>query len=236
MGEQVLPIVKTRRKKSIGLKSKATQLELHVPQHLSDRAIVKILARHAAWIERRVALYQSQLQASFQFKAGERLLFKGEDIGFELQKQDSLRRVQIELLSNHFVFRLPGNRTNEADLSVVLKKPLQAWYKQQAELYFEQKMPLFAQQIGVHYQSIQVKTYKSRWGSCYPDGRIQFNWKLMQAPSWVIDYVMVHELCHLKHANHSAAFWQLVEQHYPQTQAAKQWLKQHQRPLIEFLS
>lgn len=81
--------------------------------------------------------------------------------------------------------------------------------------------------IGVQPTAIIVKTYKARWGSCYSDGRISFNWKLIMAATWVIDYVVVHELCHLIHHNHSANFWRLVEQYYPSYKQAKEWLKQN---------
>ncbi|MCF6345251.1 MAG: M48 family metallopeptidase [Thiomicrorhabdus sp.] len=84
-------------------------------------------------------------------------------------------------------------------------------------------------------RELLVKGYKSRWGSCCSDGRLQFNWRLWQAPDWVIDYVIVHELCHRVYPNHSKAFWALVMQHYPKTNEAKRMIKQQGKRWIKFL-
>jgi predicted metal-dependent hydrolase len=74
---------------------------------------------------------------------------------------------------------------------------------------------------------LRIKTQKSRWGSCGPNNDINLNWLLMLAPAAALEYVVVHELCHIKHKNHSAAFWQLVAEHLPNYQQQRHWLKQH---------
>jgi hypothetical protein len=101
--------------------------------------------------------------------------------------------------------------------------------------YLASKLEQYTKQIGVTHQSVTVKGYKSRWGSCSSDGRLQFNWRLMQAPRWVIDYVMVHELCHIIHPNHSREFWALVQKHCPKRDEAKRYFKQHGSMWIQFL-
>lgn len=105
-----------------------------------------------------------------------------------------------------------------------------------AERYFNSAVAHYAQQMAITHGAIEVKSYRSRWGSCHPDGRLQFNWRLMQAPKWVIDYVIVHELAHRIHANHSAAFWALVAEHYPLMNDAKRVLKQQGVRWIRFLT
>lgn len=240
VGEQVLPIVKTRRKKSIGIKSNAQSLELHVPQHLSDRALRKVLDSHIGWITQRVNGFRVSKPSLFEFQIGDKVLFQGEPYTFSIQTPEDLKNIRIECVSEQFRVTAPIKRWMKFESietqQAWLKSHLQNWFKQQAQDYFAKHLPIYASQIGVTAKAIQVKSYKSRWGSCYPDGRIQFNWRLLQAPTWVIDYVIVHELCHLQHANHSAAFWNLVEKHYPQTQQAKKWLKENQSTLIHFLS
>lgn len=236
VGERTLPIVKTQRKKSIGIKANGQTLELHVPKHLSERALKKVLDSHRDWIQKRLYAFESKPQANFQFQPNELLDYLGESFVFLPSACTHSKQIKITCEIAQFKLTVPENRWPETDLNTLLTPVISNWYTEQALDYFEQKMPVYAQQIGVEYTKIQVKNYKSRWGSCYSDGRIQFNWKLMQAPSWVIDYVIVHELCHLKHANHSSAFWSLVQHHYPRTQEAKHWLKTHQHRLIQFLS
>jgi predicted metal-dependent hydrolase len=82
-----------------------------------------------------------------------------------------------------------------------------------------------AEALGVKPRSIRVKDTRSRWGSCAPDGTLAFSWRLIMAPEWVTDYVVAHEVAHLRELNHSARFWALVEQLTPHRDAAVEWLR-----------
>ncbi len=81
--------------------------------------------------------------------------------------------------------------------------------------------------LGVRYRRIVVRDQRSRWGSCSPGGTLSFNWRLVLAPHDVLDYVVVHEVCHLLEHNHSAAFWELVRRRRPAYGDAKHWLDEH---------
>ena len=93
----------------------------------------------------------------------------------------------------------------------------------------------YATQVGVSYHRITIRHQKSRWGSCSGKGNLSFNCLLMLTPPYVQDYVIVHELCHLKQMNHSLRFWAEVEKILPQYHEAKQWLKQNGESLIRRL-
>ena len=88
-----------------------------------------------------------------------------------------------------------------------------------------QRCAFWAERLGVTYGRITIRHQRSRWGSCSSKGNLNFNCLLMLAPESVRDYVVVHELCHRKHMNHSQAFWQMVEQAMPDWRSAKAWLK-----------
>jgi hypothetical protein len=88
-----------------------------------------------------------------------------------------------------------------------------------------------ANKTGLKPKSVEVKTYKARWGSCRITGEIQLNWKLIMAPVEVIDYVIIHELCHLKHHNHSVRFWGLVEQFESAYRIHRLWLREYGKVL-----
>ncbi|WP_156303040.1 M48 family metallopeptidase, partial [Methylogaea oryzae] len=88
---------------------------------------------------------------------------------------------------------------------------------------------------GLHPRSIAVRDQKTRWGSCGPRGDININWRLILAPPPVLEYVVVHELCHLRHRNHAKPFWDLVEDHLPQYREQRRWLKQHGHALMAAL-
>jgi predicted metal-dependent hydrolase len=88
--------------------------------------------------------------------------------------------------------------------------------------------------IGVKPQRIQIRDQRSRWGSCSTRGTLSFNWRLVLAPFEVLDYVVVHELCHLREPNHSRRFWKLVEQRRPDWRAQRDWLHEHGPELLAF--
>ncbi|MEP6813141.1 MAG: M48 family metallopeptidase [Actinomycetota bacterium] len=91
-----------------------------------------------------------------------------------------------------------------------------------------------APEIGVEPARVQIRDQRSRWGSCSTRGTLSFNWRLVLAPFDVLDYVVVHELCHLREPNHSRRFWKLVEQRRPDWRAQRDWLHEHGPELLAF--
>ncbi len=91
-----------------------------------------------------------------------------------------------------------------------------------------------AEQIGVEYRRIRIGGQRTLWGSCSPSGTLSFNWRLVLAPPEVLDYVVVHELCHLSVPNHSRQFWALVERHRPHWRQQRDWLRDHGPELLAF--
>jgi predicted metal-dependent hydrolase len=91
-----------------------------------------------------------------------------------------------------------------------------------------------ARELGVKPARIQIRDQRSRWGSCSTRGTLSFNWRLVLAPLEVLDYVVVHELCHLRHPNHSGRFWRLVEQRRPDFRQHRDWLNEHGAELLAF--
>lgn len=97
----------------------------------------------------------------------------------------------------------------------------------QARTMLEQRVAYFARQIGVTYGRITLRDQKTRWGSCSQAGNLNFNFRLILAPPEVLDYVVVHELCHRRQMNHSAQFWNEVAQVLPDYRAKKAWLAEN---------
>ena len=91
-----------------------------------------------------------------------------------------------------------------------------------------------AEELGVRWSRIEIRDQRSRWGSCSTRGTLSFNWRLVLAPFEVLDYVVVHELCHLREPNHSRRFWKLVEHRRPDWRAHRDWLHEHGPELLAF--
>ncbi len=100
-------------------------------------------------------------------------------------------------------------------------------YKKAARTQFENRVAYYHTITGGHYTSITVRDQKSRWGSCSSKGTLSFNYRLIFAPPRVLDYVVVHELCHLTHMNHSKDFWNMVGEVMPDYKLYKNYLREH---------
>ena len=121
---------------------------------------------------------------------------------------------------------------NKVLLAAAVKKHIEKYFKQQAEDIIPVKVATYSQLTSLTPVSIKIRQYRSRWGSCNSRGELSFNYLLMMLPIDVINYVVVHELCHLEHLNHSKEFWQLVAKHFPQHTKAKKWMKINQSALL----
>lgn len=104
---------------------------------------------------------------------------------------------------------------------------LEKRYRKAAKEYIPGRVAHFHLFTGGSYDKVVIRDQKTRWGSCSSNGTLSFNYRLMLAPPPILDYVVVHELCHLKHMNHSPEFWDAVEQVLPDYKERRKWLKQH---------
>lgn len=116
------------------------------------------------------------------------------------------------------------------------EKRLEAIYRDAAREYFPKRVSYFSHVLGVNYGKITIRDQKTRWGSCSSKGNLSFNWRLILAPPNVLDYVVVHELCHRKEMNHSQRFWALVESVMPEYREYRKWLKENGNKLTLSLS
>lgn len=119
-----------------------------------------------------------------------------------------------------------------SDLTDTQRAALTRRYIDAAKEYFPKRVAYFHQFTGGTYSRITIRDQKTRWGSCSSKGTLSFNWRLMLAPPAILDYVVVHELCHLKHMDHSPAFWQAVGEVFPDYASARKWLRKHGQELV----
>lgn len=191
-----LPIRYTRRKGSIGLKWQNEQWVIYCPQTSTPKKVRSLLEMHQAELEKFIRRHSPKIQ------------------------QISKQRQEAAAIDSEFQWL---GQTRKIHLPIEQMEPQLI---AEAQEYLEPKVQFYAAQMQLNPKQIKVKNYKSCWGNCYHQrGLVQFNWKLLQAPEWVVDYVIVHELAHLVHPNHSRLFWALVNHHYPKTPQAKSYLK-----------
>lgn len=224
---ETLAIKPTRRRNSIALKVTPEGNQLMVPNHLSQKEITKLIEKRLDWIETSVLQQKAKLPEIEDFD-GKTMLFFGEAFSLNYSEE---KQAEVDLTAQQLL--LPASWQKQPQ---TLKKQLVRFGQQYLQSYIEEQINDRLIQLSVEdkFKGLQIKNYKSRWGSCYPDGRVQLNWRLIMAPKEVIDYVLIHELCHLHQANHSPKFWQLVEQACPNYRQHQAWLKHNGTQLMAF--
>ena len=191
---------------------------VRAPHFAGDEAIQAFINSKRKWIDkaydhtrRRLTLFRPR-----QFIEGEKFLYLGNEYALHIAR-DMHGKLIFE---DRFIF-------NERYLSRA-RILFERWYKEEAFMLFTLRCKFYAENMGVRYNSIDLSGAKHRWGSCYPNGKLRFNWHLIMAPRDIIDYVVVHELAHLVELNHSCRFWAVVEKAFPYHREAKKWLKDNQ--------
>ncbi|HBX23833.1 MAG TPA: M48 family peptidase [Desulfotomaculum sp.] len=156
-----------------------------------------------------------------EFVSGEKLFFMGDQYTLLVKESNGDQNVLIQDREIHVAISDVENSPG-----VVVKNILVKWYKGRARQLINARVDLFAATIEQKPTAIKIKQQKSRWGSCSARGNLNFNWKLVMAPIEIIDYVVVHELCHLIRLDHSAEFWHLVASLMPDYKKKRQWLRE----------
>lgn len=157
---------------------------------------------------------------------GDRLPFLGDDLVLVLEPA---ARATIRPEGNGLILAAP-----EFDPLWVLAA-LEAWFREQARRELRKRVDLWSRAMGVRPGRITVRDQQTRWGSCSTAGNLNFSWRLVMAPLPVLEYVVIHELAHLRQHNHSPAFWAIVEEHCPRYAEHKRWLREEGPQLGEYL-
>jgi len=129
----------------------------------------------------------------------------------------------VKLLNGRLVVTVPTG----TEQPHMVRNALIRWYKRQAEQKLTEKVNRFAPMVGVEPAGVGIRTFKSRWGSCTAKGKLEFNWQIMMAPNRMVDYVVIHELCHLIRHDHSPEFWRELARVMPEYQRCREWLREY---------
>jgi predicted metal-dependent hydrolase len=215
----VIPIdrlVRSRRKTIALIIDRQGRLIVRAPLRATRAQIDAFITEKAGWIQAHQASQRARPHpAAPEFRAGETFLYLGQACPLQLTPGAAA----LELRGG--VFHLAPAALPQA------RQLFQAWYRRQARAVLAGRVALHAARLGFTPGALRITSARTRWGSCSSRGTLSFPWRLVLAPLEVIDYVVVHELVHLAVKNHSAAFWQRVTAAYPDTAAARRWLKEH---------
>jgi predicted metal-dependent hydrolase len=209
-------------------------VEIVAPWQIPEHKLHKFLESKQQWVTQALQKMAaaSPGQNGFvpaEYKAGVDVTYQGNAYPL-MFKPSKLKRVKIEF-SGGYIAHVPNTMATD-DYSREIKEALIRWMKKQTKPLVEQIVKIHADKKQLFPRTITVKTQKSRWGSCGIHNDININWLLIMAPKEVLEYVVVHELCHIKVKNHSSQFWALVAEHLPDYKSRRLWLKQQGRSLM----
>lgn len=210
------------RLKSLALELARGVVTVRAPHWLSLEDVESFILAKQDWLMDKLQNQQS-LPQPCQYQDGDELLYLGNKYKLSIKPARHFH-LQLDAEQGWLTFYLP---TRVKDQKKYIKTKLKAFYMEQAEGYISSRFDKLQQDIGLKASDMELKFFKTRWGCCYGSGLIRLNPMLMGAPEWVIDCVIIHELCHLKHMDHSAKFWRLNQKFCPNCDATKGWLKQH---------
>jgi predicted metal-dependent hydrolase len=210
-------VKRSARRRGITLTIDEDGLRVAAPWRASQRRIEKLLVEHARWIVRKLAEWRTRRPPPLMWRPGARVMVLGEGVILECDPA----RAATERTSDRLILPLDplvDPRTLQARVV--------AWLRDAAYACFIERSVHYAPELAVTVPSIRLSNAKTRWGTCHPDGRVHFNWRLIQMPLALLDYVVVHELAHLRHPNHSPRFWREVERVLPDYTERRRRLRQ----------
>ena len=217
-GDSIPYRLELRSRRTVGMKISADGLVVHAPKRISKSQLHSILLSKAGWIRSKLEARQENAAPPIQWRDGSALMFLGNDMTLSV-KHDTRSR-NVEYLAGILTIALPS----PDDEAAIARKVVQ-WYRKQALTDFGRRLELLSAKLGVATPKLYLSNAGSRWGSCNSKKEVRLNWRLIQAPPHIINYVTAHELAHLKEMNHSAKFWAIVEEIYPDYQKAEKELK-----------
>ena len=218
-------VSRTSRKKSASIELTGRGVTVTVPESLSDKRIRDLVTKRSAWIKSK--LQEQSKQPGYrarEYVSGESFPYLGKNYRLKIRKDD---QPSVKLKHGYLNVTLAEGASQEA-----IKNLVEAWYASHALNQLRGKTARLAREIGVSPGKIKVRTYKRRWGSCSSEGDISYNWRIILAPHRIVDYVVIHELCHLRRHDHSKKFWRLVKHYAPDYEHRRAWLKQHAVTLV----
>ncbi len=219
MDSEYTVIRSEKRKKLTITVERDRSIVVHAPQHTSDEVINQVVEAKRRWIYEKVNHHQKYQDLPHppgkELVNGESALYLGRQYQIEIIKSglNEIRFVQRFMIPLSYASRKKG--------------AMREWYIVRAKEKILPRVSKHAQELGVEFKKAKIVDNRYRWGSCTLRDNINLNWRLIKAPMFVIDYVIVHELAHLIEANHTSTFWNILRAQIPKMEKAKSWLSEN---------
>lgn len=223
-------IARSPRRRSISIEIRKAQVVIRAPMGVAQSFLLSFLQEKAAWVRAKIAEQQQKLAIipePRRHRHCSTIPFMDETLTLVLGRgsRAAIARVDQQL----HVILSPRSRLSDEEQT---RQLLSRWYQQQALTILTRKTTDLTRSMGLVCTQVSVKATRSKWGHCTSRGAIQYNWQILLAPEAIVDYLVAHEVSHLRHQNHSADFWALVASICPTFKIDRAWLKAEGAQLI----
>ncbi|WHZ03567.1 SprT family zinc-dependent metalloprotease [Neobacillus sp. YX16] len=221
LGQTIRFEVKYKKRTSMSIHIDSNgYVEVHVPKGISDERVILALEGKWDWIQLKLKEMKARSlgPTAKAYEHGESFLYLGNEYPIQITQDTEVQQdyaVFEEEKLHIFVKQLEDEKVKQA---------LKRFYYQQCKMLVEKSIRSFQSNFKVKPRSIRITDNKTNWGTCDSKLQLTFNWKLAMAPQKVIDYVVVHEMCHMVHLNHDRSFWRLVGKIIPDYEEQENWL------------
>jgi predicted metal-dependent hydrolase len=168
-----------------------------------------------------------RLQPAMIWRDGAVFPYLGADITLRVVDPGTISGAYFDSTTRELYLSLPSAAGEQQ-----LKDRVQGWLQSEAKRIFSERLTIYAEKLGVTYKSFTLSSASTQWGSCTADGKIRLNWRLMHFALPNIDYVVTHELSHLREMNHGPQFWATVQSVFPEFEQARKTLRDHEPTLL----
>jgi predicted metal-dependent hydrolase len=214
-------LIKSKRRRktiSVHIKEDGT-IVIHAPYRTSNGEIEKFIKEKQSWIIEKVSEREKRIkEVEKAFLPGEKFLYLGESYPLQIDKSNT-EEPPLKLSFGHFI--LNEDHIEEARELFIL------WYKRQAKEKIVERTHYYSSRLQLFPEAIRITSANCRWGSCSRDNRLSFAWRMIMAPLPVIDYILIHELVHIREKNHSKRFWNYLESILPDYRKHRYWLREN---------
>ena len=218
--------IRTDRVKSASIDVEDNLVKVTVPKNLSDERIEELIKGRILWIKQKLALQATAIISKpKEYVDGEAFAYLGRN--YRLKCANGSEE-SVKLKSGYLNVTTKNGKRNSEHIKVAIEQ----WYRTKALSRLIDKTRRYSAILKVEPTSINLKDYKAMWGSCSPKGVVSYNWRIILAPHKIVDYIVVHELCHLIEPNHSSKYWKQVMSVIPDYENSKEWLKNNGSSLL----
>lgn len=211
-----------RKRKTMSIEVETTgEVTVIVPVGTATEDVIEKVKSRAGWIvsKQYESKFINDTKIEREAVSGESYMYLGRNYSLDIRVDENIDNISVKLFQGKFVV---NTYTKDEDL---IKKAMENWYREKTLAKVKERVSYYSSYFNDEVTTVKVKEQKKRWASCTSKNELLFNWRCVMAPVFVLDYIVVHEMCHMEYKNHSKDFWNRVYAVMPDYEVRKSWLK-----------